>query len=240
MVNFIERGEYEIMTPQDHLDFHLKLIEDAGRMCWRSSKGEMTLESAGKFIDMLERRDPPHESPVEHSIISVKFKKISRGFTHELVRHRIASYSQPSTRYVDFSGDEINLKGFEMEAVLPRHRDWGEQISLNDGTEMTPREMMMQIEKMYRGLRQADWVPQDARQVLPIGLANEILMSANFREWRHVFALRTAKPAHWEIREVMGRLLEDLKVRLPPVFVDFVKAGEDDNGLDYYKMVDRR
>jgi len=238
MVQLIERGEYVIRTPREFIDWQIGEIEHAGRICYRSESGQITLESAAKFIDMIERRG--HESVTEHSYVSVEFWNISRGVTHELVRHRLAAYSQESTRYVDYTGNEVNLRGFEMSAVLPKHRDWNENILLEDGTEMTPIEMMGQIEKMYRGLRQSGWKPEDARQILPIGLGTRIEMTANFREWRHVFSLRTTKPAHWEIRDVMGRLLEDMKEVAKPVFIDFVKEGEDGNDVPYYEMIDRR
>ncbi len=238
MVNFIERGKFEIRTPREFINWQLREVEYAGRICYRSDKGDITLGSASRFIDMLERRG--HESVTEHAHINVEFSDVSRGFTHELVRHRLASYSQESTRYVDYVGDTEDLGSFEMGAVLPRHRDLGMNITLEDGIEMTPMEMMEQSQKMYRGLRKAGWTPEDARQVLPIGLATRIYMSANFREWRHIFKMRTAKGAHWEIRDVLGRLLEEMKQVAEPVFVDFVKAGEDKNGVDYYKMVDRR
>jgi len=238
MVKFVERGEYDIRTPREFIDWQMTEIEHAGRICYRSETGEITLESAADFIDMIERRG--HESVVEHSCISVEFSRVSRGVTHELVRHRLAAYSQESTRYVDYVGNELKVNSFEMEAVLPRHRNTKESIELENGQIMTPEDMMTNIEMMYRGLRTSGWKPEDVRQVLPIGLATRIEMSANFREWRHVFALRTSRAAHWEIRDVMGRLLEDMKQVATPVFVDFVKAGEDRNGVDFYKVVDRR
>jgi len=238
MVRIVECGKYTIRHPKEIIDWELREIEYAGRVSYRSNNGEITMESAARFIDMIERRG--HESVTEHASINVEFYDVSRGFTHELVRHRIAGYTQESTRYVDYVGDSENLRSFEMGAVLPNHKDLNMIIELEDGTKKTPVEMMQQIELMYRGLRQSGWKPEDARHILPTGLVTRIYMSANLREWRHVFELRTARPAHWEIREVMGRLLEDMQVVAEPVFKDFVRQGVDGNGVPYYGLVDRR
>ena len=96
-------------------------------------------------------------------------------------------------------------------------------------------EMFAEVEKFYRGLRKAGWVPEDARQILPIGIKSQIVISANFREWRHIFTMRTSRRAHWEMRRVMGNLLEYVKPILSPLFDDFVEAGVDENGLRYFE-----
>ena len=84
------------------------------------------------------------------------------------------------------------------------------------------REWVDLNEQMYRGLRAAKWTPQDARQVLPIGIVSQIVITANLREWRHIFKLRTAPDAHWEIRRVMTNLLKEVKERVPVVFDDIL------------------
>jgi thymidylate synthase (FAD) len=79
---------------------------------------------------------------------------------------------------------------------------------------------------MYRGLRQASWRPEDARQFLPIGVKTQIVMTANFREWKHILRLRTAINAHWEIRRVMSRLLKELKRKVPVIFDDIQEGKQ--------------
>ncbi len=228
-------GDFKLLTPKSELRRQLLNIEKAGRTSYQSFKGKITLETARKFIQMLIKRG--HFSVIEHSLMTVRFVNISRGMTHELVRHRLASFTQESTRYVDYAkrGDaNINLDKFQVSVVCPFHKDPDEKIKLEDGTELSFREMAATIERFYRGLRKAGWVAQDARQILPIGLRSEIVVSANFREWRHIFYLRTSQYAHWEIRSVMVKLLEYVKPILSPIFDDFTLAGTDGNGYKYY------
>lgn len=191
----------------------LELIEWAGRTSYKSHH-KITKNSAKKFVEMI--RNLGHESVLEHSSMTVEFSGISRGFTHELVRHRLASYTQQSTRYVDKSDfvviapPEKNLKEKIVELILPNNVKF--KISYSDWVDLN--------EQMYRGLRQAGWVAQDARQILPIGIEAPIVMTANFREWRHVFKLRCDKAAHWEIRSVMIKLLKEVKKKIPVIFDD--------------------
>lgn len=208
-------GSHRILAIMVGLDGEnpLQLIELAGRTAYQSRK-RITDESAAKFVALL--RDRGHESVLEHSCMTVEFNNVSRGFTHELVRHRLAAYTQESTRYVD----ESNFK-----VIIPPDKDPKEklvELNLPNGEKIKVsfEEWMNLNEQMYRGLRQAGWVPEDARQVLPTGIKAQIVMTANFREWRHVFKLRTAPNAHWEIRQVMTNLLSDVKKRIPIIFDD--------------------
>jgi len=226
-VELVSQGYFEILTPKTELQDQLLRIEKAGRICYQSEKGPITEESSGKFIRMILKRG--HESVIEHSCLTVLFRDCSRGFTHEVVRHRLASFSQESTRYVDYWD--------KLKCILPPHRDPDEPVLLENGQRMSPVEMLSQIEMYYQGLREAGWVPEDARQVLPTATKADIVMTANFREWRHVFEQRTQKPAHWEIRGVMVKLLEELKQTIPVIFEDFVQAGIDNNGFKYYEHV---
>ncbi|MCD6429236.1 FAD-dependent thymidylate synthase [bacterium] len=191
----------------------LELIELCGRTAYQS-RDKITQGSAEKFVQML--RDNKHESVLEHSCMTVEFNNVSRGFTHELVRHRLASYTQESTRYVDESTFYV---------VIPPDKDPNEKLvdlELPNGTQikLSFQEWIDLNEQMYRGLRRAGWIPQDARQILPIGIKSQIVVTANFREWRHIFKLRTAPNAHWEIRQVMKNLLEDVKGKVPIIFDD--------------------
>jgi len=177
----------------------LEVIELAGRTAYQS-QSKIKEGSAEKFVRIL--RNLGHESVIEHSCMTVRFSNVSRGFTHEQVRHRLISVTQESTRYVAEKIVELALPGGE--SVNVSFQDW---ISLN--------------EQMYRGLRKAGWVAEDARQILPIGIVSEIVITANFREWRHIFSLRGAPDAHWEIRMMVIELLKKAQQLVPVVFDDF-------------------
>ncbi len=209
------KGQFKILAIMIGMDRKspLELIEWAGRTSYKSHH-KITKDSAKKFVEMI--RKLGHESVLEHSAMTVEFTGVSRGFTHELVRHRLASYTQQSTRYVDKSDFVItappkkNLKEKIVELNLPNGTKL--KISFEDWVNLN--------EQMYRGLRKADWVNQDARQILPIGIDSPIVMTANMREWRHVFKLRCGKAAHWEIRLVMTKLLKEIKKKVPIIFDD--------------------
>lgn len=230
------KGKFTILTPEEELKRQFLGIEIAGRTCYQSFRGEVTPESAQKFTKMILRRG--HESVIEHTSMSVLFSECSRGLTHELVRHRLGSYSQESTRYVDYAkgSDEPDLDRFRMRCVLPPHQDVQKKVDLGDGRELSPVDMMNEIELFYRSLRRSGWVAEDARQVLPNALESDIVTTANWREWRHIFKMRTQKAAHWEIRSVMGDLLTRTKEIIPVVFNDFVEAGVDLHGLRYFEQ----
>ena len=96
-----DAGTYDILTPESELREQLLRIERAGRTCYQSEKSEITTATAEKFVRMILKRG--HESVIEHSNMTVRFSNISRGFTHEMVRHRLCAFSQESTRYVDYA-----------------------------------------------------------------------------------------------------------------------------------------
>ncbi len=229
-------GEFVILTPKTELLDQLLRIERAGHTCYQTNK-DVTLETAQKFCKILISRG--HYSVLEHSNMSVKFYNVSRGFTHEQVRHRLTAISQESTRYVDYAKKDKgpDLERFQLKCIVPPHRDENEKVELEDGKKISLVEMFTEIEKFYRALRKADWFPEDARQVLPIGIKSEIVISANFREWRHIFKMRTSQYAHWEIRQVMGNLLQEIQLIIPVIFDDFVESGVDGNGLRYFDQV---
>lgn len=231
---------FEILNTEEELKAQLLRIERAGRTCYQSNKKDITFETAEKFIKMLLQRG--HESVIEHSSLTVRFPNVSRGFTHEMVRHRLCSFSQESTRYVDYAkqGDGPDLENFQIKCVVPPYFDEHKQVDLEDGRKMSLVEMFEQEEKFYRALRKAGFLPQDARQVLPIGIKAEIIVSANFRQWRHIFELRCGIASHWEIRSVLSELLLKLKEILPCVFDDFILQGEDSNGIKYFLKKDEK
>ena len=213
-------GSYEILTPPEFIKEQLKIIERAGRTCYQSYRGkDVTEESATKFIRMLIRRG--HESVIEHSSITVRFDNHSRGFTHELVRHRLCAFSQESTRYVDYA-----LERNDERVVLPPTLTPGQMSLMESAMESAMED--------YERLRDSGVPAEDARQILPIGTKSEIVCSANLREWRHIFSMRTGKPAHWEIRRTMCLLLEEMKELLPGVFDDFEFAGYCRSEIPHY------
>lgn len=185
----------------------LKKIEQCGRICYKS-EGKIKEDSAESFIAAIVKRG--HESVLEHFSFTVKFI-VDRGVSHEIVRHRIASYSQESTRYCNYSKDDFQS---EITIIEPCFFETG-----------TPGWMewmvaMEAAEKAYFNLLEIGHSPQEARSVLPNSLKTELVMSCNIREWRHFLKLRTSPAAHPQIREVAIQLLEELKKQIPVVFDD--------------------
>lgn len=223
-------GEFSVLQTMSILYEQLRYIEEAGRICYRSDKGNTGVEQCDFFIRSLIKKD--HESVIEHSCLTVIFSNVSRGFTHEMVRHRLAAFSQESTRYVDYDGGTMDLETAELSIVMPPHQDIeysGDAAGLSSGHNLAYRQ-----EEEYKYLRRAGWPPQDARQFLPIGIAAKIAVTANFREWRHIFRMRTQLAAHWEIRYIMCDLLLWLKDVIPVIFEDFIfSETPDKNGYMY-------
>ena len=190
---------YEILSLPDEL---LQTIERAGRTCYKS-EDKITSDSAKKFVRMLVNRG--HHAMTEFGDIIVKFVT-NRGVSHELVRHRLCSFAQESTRYVDYNSD--------MEFIRPV---W--MGDMDDNWFILARTFMA-AEKEYRTLRNAGWRPEQAREVLPNALKTEIVVKGNVREWRHIFSLRCSKAAHPQMRSLMISLLEELQGKLPVIFDD--------------------
>ena len=182
----------------------LDTIEKAYRICYQSEpKG-----NRNSFI--TNKIKIGHESPLEHANISVVIET-NRGVTHEIVRHRIASYSQESTRYCNYSKDKF---GNELTFIRPCFWD-------DDSEEYAVwKQAMEEIEKTYVKLISLGAKPEEARSILPNSLKTEIVCTMNLREWRHFFRLRTAERAHPQIREISVALLDELKKRIPVIFDD--------------------
>ena len=198
----------------------LQLIELAGRTCYKS-EDKITKDSAVQFVKNIIARG--HESVIEHVVASVKFVT-DRGVTHELVRHRIASFSQESTRYCNYGSDDIKfIRPVWCEIPLCKITSEIEcnRFGLNPySAEFKWMFSMLNAEADYKNLLQLGWRPEQARSVLPNSLKTEIVMTANVREWRHVFKLRTSKAAHPQIRELMISCLEGFKQEIPVIFDD--------------------
>lgn len=210
-------GKFVIVESKAGLMSQLMDIELAGRVCYRSKRAAITFHSAEDFVRKLLKRG--HWSVIEHTRLMVIFTNISRGFTHEMVRHRLIAASQESTRYTDYAGGKLDLEEAELTFVVPPHQELLGAVDYG----ITVESMVSSLESQYKLLRKNGWPPQDARQFLPIGIAAKIAVTANWREWRHIFAMRTQKAAHWEIRYMMCDLLTKLKTVIPVIFEDFYR-----------------
>ena len=187
----------------------MELIERAGRVCYKS-EGKIGDGSAVKFIKGIISRG--HESVIEHVSITVRVI-CDRGVTHEIVRHRIASYSQESTRYCNYATDK-----FSNEITVIRPLFW------EDGSPQFYiwKQSMEDCERAYFSLIEAGASPQEARSVLPNSLKTEIYMTMNIREWRHFFSLRCGTAAHPQMQQVANMVLKLFKERYP-LFVDDIE-----------------
>lgn len=204
----IVQPDVEIMLPEEisGVDI-LRHIERCGRVCYKS-EWQITDDSYIPFIRKLIERG--HEAVLEHYSVSVKFV-CDRGVSHEIVRHRIASYCQESTRYCNYQKDKF---GSEICVIDP--------IFLSPQSEAYKawENACLTAEKRYFDLLDIGCTPQEARSVLPNSLKTEVVMTANLREWRHFFKLRCSPVAHPQMREVAKMALEQMKSRVPIVFED--------------------
>lgn len=190
----------------------LEKIEKVARTCYKS-EGKIQEGSAAKMVASLIKSG--HEAMLEHASVTVKFV-VDRGISHELVRHRLASFAQESTRYCNYSKDDF---GSEITFIIPDYLEYK-----SEGWNIW-KESMKQAEDAYFKMLDFGLSPQQARAVLPNSLKTEVVMTANLREWRHFFKLRalgtTGKP-HPQMLEVAVPLLEDMKNLIPVVFDDLV------------------
>lgn len=173
--------------------------------------------SSNKFARMLIKRG--HEAMIEHAHATVKFVT-NRGVTHELVRHRMASFGQESTRYVKYDGDMEFIKPVWFRSEYLQHDDYADNFGSPEDQFYSALE---DSEHYYRVLLKLNWRPEQAREVLPNALKTEIVVTANFREWRHIFKLRaigtTGKP-HPQMQALMVPVLKEFAERCPAVFGD--------------------
>jgi thymidylate synthase (FAD) len=213
----IVQPSYEIQTyisPYGILE--LERIERAARVCYKSEDRYLDQgESAKKLIRNLIKNG--HEAMLEHSSLTVKFI-CDRGISHELVRHRMASFAQESTRYCNYSQDKFDsqitvIEPFYLEKSSEAYRLWERE--------------MAHAEETYFDLLNQGLTPQEARCVLPNSLKTEVVITANYREWRHMLKLRTDKAAHPQMRELMVPLLKDLYEQIPVIFDDIYENRRD-------------
>ncbi len=188
---------------------YYQTIEYAGRTCYKS-EDKMTPESSEKFVKMLIGRG--HHAMLEHApAISMKFI-CDRGVSHEIVRHRLFSFAQESTRYCNYAGQE-------MEFIMPC---WLESIDESPAKFVS---LLSEAEAGYNTLIQyGKWTPQEARSILPNALKTEIVVTGNIREWRHFFTLRCAKEAHPQMQEVANMAFDLLYSQIPVLLQDIKDA----------------
>lgn len=214
----IIKAKAEILSPDINdpkaIDELYKAIEAAGRTCYKS-EDRITSDSARKFIKALIKSG--HEAMIEHVSMTVRFT-VDRGVSHELVRHRLASFAQESTRYCNYSQDKF---GSEITVIKPFfYEEHSEEYNLWKAA-------CENAEHKYIQLLNAGSTPQEARSVLPNSLKTEVVMTANFREWRHFFKLRaagtTGKP-HPQMVEVALPLLKQCQAVMPELFGDIERV----------------
>jgi thymidylate synthase (FAD) len=230
----------EFIEPRDQI---LKRIEASGRTCYKS-EGKATDGSAPKFCHSI-CQVKKHESVIEHASATVRFI-CDRGVSHELVRHRLSSFSQESTRYVDYSGDK---SGGHCQFIIPLWLDLPEgeffygvvvKNKTGEGIAVLIRADGVTVAEFETSSKEASWLramaaaeveyhhqvktlkqsPQEARAVLPNSTKTEVVVSSNLRQWRNVFKLRVASNAHPQMREVMIPLFEQFKAHLPEFYAD--------------------
>jgi len=200
----------------------LKKIERMSRICYKS-EAQITDTSYIQMVKHILERG--HESQLEHASVTV-IVTCDRGVTHEIVRHRLASYSQESTRYCNYSKDKF---GNELTFIKPCF--WDEDTAIKSVLEETSLYKdwfgaMQFAEKRYLDMIAKGAKPEQARSILPNSLKTEIGITMNLREWRHFFKLRTAKAAHPQMREIACQMLKEFSNRIPMVF-DNIQGDSD-------------
>jgi thymidylate synthase (FAD) len=200
----IVKASAEIISYTETLE---QIIELAGRTCYKS-EDKITEDSANGFIERI--KNFKHESVLEHGSITVRFI-VDRGVSHELVRHRLASFSQESTRYCNYSKDKFDneitvIQPYFWLEGMPQYNRW--------------KEACEESERYYFILLNHPTTPQEARSVLPNSLKTEVVMTANPREWRHVFKVRCHRDAHPQMIEVMVPLRDTFIKMWPALFKD--------------------
>lgn len=220
----------KIVKPSVSLEWHTMnpeiIIERAGRTCYKS-EDKITSDSAAKFIKMLGEKG--HASVIEHAVASFRII-CDRGVSHEIVRHRIASiddehedanhpspssFSQESTRYCNYSKDKFG--GIKLSPML--------QNLTNKQIERRTK-LYETMEAVYLAEISEGVSPQQARDNLPICLKTELVMTCNFREWKHFLKLRTSSAAHPQMREIALMIQAELRRIAPTVF----EAKDEDTG----------
>lgn len=192
-------------------DLILRKIENAGRTCY-SSHNNITKGSAEKFIQNIIKSG--HDSVIEHASISVRIVSC-RGTIYELVRHRIASYSQQSSRYCNFSKDKFGNELTFIKPIFDKKHNVNEELYLKQW-----EESMLMIEKQYLNMSADGVIPEYTRHILPNSLKTEIVATMNLRSWRNFLKLRMSQNAHPQIRDIAFKIFDEFNRLLPAIFKD--------------------
>lgn len=192
-------------------------IEKACRTCYSSWHRFVPPESTKELIQKVIRKK--HFSVLEHSSATFRIKEISRVLTHELVRHRLFSYSQESQRYVCYADKPDRPKTKNFNHTIP------ESINNNKIIQYDYLQLVDAAYKLYESMLMAKIPPEDARYILPLGTHTEIVITGNLRAWREFLYKRCHPRAHWEIRQMANHIKDILIEKFPNVFFDF-KSGE--------------
>lgn len=225
--------ETEITPGVNQVDFVeglpiIQNLERIARVCYQSEE-KMTRDGESARRMMRTLIENGHEAMLEHEKLTVLFT-CDRGISHELVRHRMASFAQESTRYCNYSKGKF---GHEVTFIRPCFLD-NSSRAYNDWTRT-----IVECEQRYFDMLEAGCKPEEARDVLPTSLKTQVVVTANMREWRHILKLRCAKDAHPQMKELMIPLLMELKRRIPVLFDDIqadwdwyeeFKGGQPDAG----------
>lgn len=199
----------KIMTPLDK-EFIFRHLELCIRNCYKS-EDKITPDSAEKMIRKIIELN--HEAMLEHFSITVQLTT-DIGVYKDLTRHRIASFAIESTRYCNYSKGKF---GSELTVIEPP-----ELVSGTPAYDIWFR-AMEQAEKAYNALAESGYKADVCRMVLPHSVKASVIMTANIREWRHIFKLRTAKAAHPTVQQTMKILLREMKEKLPVLFDDITE-----------------
>jgi len=192
-----------------------KLIERAGRTAYQSVRKQRQ-GSEKKFVRMLVKSG--HLSVLEHANATFSIKGVSRAATHQFVRHRFCSFTQKSQRYVD---------EHKFEFIEPA------SISRNTKAHLLFNDFMHRAKRTYIELQKLSIKKEDARFILPNAVETELVVTANFREWRHIIDTRGSAKAQWEIRKMAITILRILRKYAPTVFSDY----QIDSKLDVIRKI---
>lgn len=206
----VEQQNFEILTEiSPNAEKELRLIETAGRTCYKSEIGDF--ERCKNFVRTIIKNG--HESVLEHSILTVKFVT-SRSVSHQLVRHRLCAFSQESQRYCNYSQGRFDneISFIPPVGITKEEFEVWKRSCAND-----EYEYMQAINKGR--------APESARAILPNCTKTEIVMTANYREWRHILKERTSRRADPNMRALMTSLLSRLYFDIPVIFEDFKEIG---------------
>ena len=213
---YLASASVELMTITPNAE---DIIERACRTCYLSFHRYEPPKSTEELINKIMRKR--HFSVLEHASATFRITGGSRVFTHELVRHRFISPSQESQRYVSYADKPDRPKTTDFQFVMPETIRQAILPGEDGGASESYQKTIMEVYGLYEKLLDAGVPPEDARYILPNATVSQIVITANFRELRHFFCVRTNPRAHWEIRNIAVKMLQIMKKEAPITFSDF-------------------